>query len=235
MHELQFCTNLAVALLLGAVIGLERQWRQRMAGLRTNTLVAGGASLFCLLAQSVPADGDLTKIPSYVVSGVGFLGAGVIMKEGGSVRGLNTAATLWCSAAVGCLAGFGQPFQAAIGALAILATNVFLRPIAKKINAAPADAQTEQEFHYQIRVVCRETEESHIRALMLQAVSAGPLVLRAIHSEDLNGPLKVAVTADLESQSKNNAFIEQVVNRLSLEKGISAASWCLGTCEEIAA
>ncbi len=224
MHELQFYSNLLLAIILGAVIGLERQWRQRMAGLRTNALVAAGAALYVGLSQDMPADGDHHRIAAQIVSGVGFLGAGVIMRDGLNVRGLNTAATIWCSAAIGSLAGCGSPLKATIGALAILATNIFLRPVAKKINAQPADALTEQEFRYQIRVVCREPDESHIRALVLQSVSVSPLVLRSIHSEDTND-LKTLVTADVENGQKNNSLVEQVVSRLSLEKGVSAASW----------
>jgi putative Mg2+ transporter-C (MgtC) family protein len=224
VHELQFYSNLLLAIILGAVIGLERQWRQRMAGLRTNALVAAGAALYVGLSQDMPADGDHHRIAAQIVSGVGFLGAGVIMRDGLNVRGLNTAATIWCSAAIGSLAGCGSPLKATIGALAILATNIFLRPVAKKINAQPADALTEQEFRYQIRVVCREPDESHIRALVLQSVSVSPLVLRSIHSEDTND-LKTLVTADVENGQKNNSLVEQVVSRLSLEKGVSAASW----------
>lgn len=135
MHEFQFYINLGVALALGAVIGLERQWRHRMAGMRTNALVAAGSALFALLSQEIMADGDHQRIAAQVVSGVGFLGAGVIMRDGLSVRGLNTAATLWCAAAVGLLAGFGCLSKAAIGAIAILAANLVLRPIAHKMNS----------------------------------------------------------------------------------------------------
>src|SRR6202046_4896013 len=98
------------ALLLGTCVGLERQWRQRMAGTRTNTLVAAGASAFVMCGFLVrDASRGEAQIVSYVVSGVGFLGAGVIFKDGGSVRGLNTAATIWCSAAIGAIAGLGNP------------------------------------------------------------------------------------------------------------------------------
>jgi putative Mg2+ transporter-C (MgtC) family protein len=194
-----------VALLLGGTIGFERQWRQRMAGLRTNALVSAGASLFSLLAQSIPTDGDLTKIPSYVVSGVGFLGAGVIMKEGGSVRGLNTAATLWCSAAVGCLSGFGLYFLSLVGTVTVLAVHLLLRPIAEKINQQP-NVATEHEFNYQIQITCREEDESHVRSLILHALAPSTLTLRALHSEDLNGSHKVRVIADVDSQMKSNAF-----------------------------
>src|ERR1700755_814321 len=102
-----FALRLAVGVGCGALIGLERQWRARVAGLRTNALVAGGATLFVLYAVATE-DSSPTRVASYVVSGIGFLGGGVILREGANVRGLNTAATLWCSAAVGVLAGRGR-------------------------------------------------------------------------------------------------------------------------------
>src|SRR5580658_28648 len=109
MLDLQFCANLIVALVLGAVIGVERQWRQRMAGLRTNALVSLGAALFVLFGLLMSRNPGIapTRIAAYVVSGVGFLGAGVILRDGVNVRGMNTAATIWCSSAVGVLAGGG--------------------------------------------------------------------------------------------------------------------------------
>jgi putative Mg2+ transporter-C (MgtC) family protein len=104
----QAALNLGAAVSLGAVIGFERQWRQRLAGLRTNTLVALGAASFVVFERLFSTDTNLTRIAAQVVSGIGFLGAGIIFREGLNVRGLNTAATLWCSAAVGVLAG-GEP------------------------------------------------------------------------------------------------------------------------------
>src|SRR6201996_6999759 len=112
----QTAFNLGVATLLGACIGFERQWRQRMAGLRTNTLVAIGAASFVVFESLFPDDGSPTRVAAQVVSGIGFLGAGIIFREGLQVSGLNTAATLWCSAAVGLLAGSGHPLHAAAGA-----------------------------------------------------------------------------------------------------------------------
>ena len=124
----------AVALVLGAAIGLERQWRQRTAGLRTNALVALGAALFELFAVLLSgARGvDPTRIAAYVVSGIGFLGAGVILRDGIHVRGINTAATVWCSA-VGVLAVPGYLPAAAIAAALILTAHLALRPIGQRI------------------------------------------------------------------------------------------------------
>ena len=109
ISTVHFGLRLVMAIGLGALVGLERQWRQRMAGTRTNALVAGGAAAFIMCGLLLDNDPSARgRIVSYVVSGVGFLGAGVIFKEGGTVRGLNTAATIWCSAAMGALSGLGS-------------------------------------------------------------------------------------------------------------------------------
>ena len=172
-----------------------------MAGLRTNALVSTGAALFVLMSDSMPQAGDGMRVAAQIVSGVGFLGAGVIMREGLSVRGLNTAATVWCSAAVGALAGYGFLLKAALGVFFIVAANLFLRPIAQKINQQPSPA-SEEERQYEVRVVCRDEEETKIRSLILQVVGSTNLVLRSLHSEDFDGPHKVEVKADLESNQK---------------------------------
>src|SRR5271170_4413987 len=120
MPILDFVLRLGAALLLGACVGLERQWRQRMAGTRTNALVSAGASAFVMCAFMVrDASRSEAQIVSYVVSGVGFLGAGVIFKDAGGVRGINTAATIWCSTAIGAITGLGKPLHALVLAAAV--------------------------------------------------------------------------------------------------------------------
>src|SRR5262245_38004443 len=125
--------NLALAVLFGGIIGFERQWRQRFAGLRTNTLVSLGAAIFVVFGGQF-AEESPTRVAAQVVSGIGFLGAGVIRKEGLNVHGLNTAATLWCSGAIGVLAGGGYWRHAALAAALIVGINVILRPLVKLIN-----------------------------------------------------------------------------------------------------
>ncbi len=112
---LDFVVRLAVAAAFGAIIGFERQWRQRSAGLHTTSLVAIGAALFALL-DTMLAAGDTTRIVAGVVTGVGFIAGGVIFRSGANVTGLNTAATIWTTAAVGALAGFGLWAEAGAGA-----------------------------------------------------------------------------------------------------------------------
>ncbi|WAL58883.1 MgtC/SapB family protein [Thermocoleostomius sinensis] len=225
MTWVDFAIRLAMALLLGSVVGLERQWRQRMAGLRTSALVSTGAALFVMLSVMTPDEASPTRIAAQVVSGIGFLAGGVILREGANVRGLNTAATIWCAAAIGCLTGGGWFSQAFIGALAVLVANILLRPIGYHINQQPLKG-TDVELCYRCSVVCRDNHEAHIRALLLQAVTSSKMKLRALYSEDITDtPNKVEVEADLVTQQRDDAFLETIVSRLSLEPGVSAVSW----------
>jgi putative Mg2+ transporter-C (MgtC) family protein len=132
--ELEFAVRLAVGMACGVGIGLERQWRQRLAGLRTTALVATGACLFVILSDVHSAAPSADRISAQIVSGIGFLGAGVILRDGLGIRGLNTAATLWCAAAVGALAGAGFFLFAAGGAAAVILANLFLRPLARRVD-----------------------------------------------------------------------------------------------------
>lgn len=140
-----FIFRLASALLAGAIIGLQRELKQRQAGLTTNALVSVGACIFILISEGVimaaiasggPVNNDNLRVLSQVVTGIGFLGAGVIMKDGVTIHGLSSAATIWCSAAVGCLCGFGLWREALIAVGAILLINWGLKslePYIKKI------------------------------------------------------------------------------------------------------
>lgn len=228
MHYTDFVLRIAIAFTLGAVIGVERQWRQHRAGLRTNTLVAVGAALFVTLSFTLGngTPGDRTRIAAQVVSGIGFLGAGVMIREGLTLRGLNTAATLWCAAAVGVLAGSGHEWHAVTGAGFVLAANLLLRPVAKRFpDAAKTEDMAEMEQIYRLQAVCREAEESHLRALVLQTVAETPLRLRRLQSADAQVPGTVEVTADLASTGRGDAALEDIVVRLSLERGVTSVSW----------
>ena len=103
---LELLVRVGLAAVLGVAIGLERQWRSRMAGLQTMALVSMGSALFTIMgAYSFPDQSDRNRVAAQIVTGIGFLGAGVIIKAGLTVFGLNTAATLWATAAVGALCG----------------------------------------------------------------------------------------------------------------------------------
>jgi putative Mg2+ transporter-C (MgtC) family protein len=225
MTSMDFIIRLIVAFCLGSALGLERQWRQRLAGLRTNTLVATGAALFVMLSVLIPEDSSPTRVAAQIVSGIGFLGGGVILREGLTVRGLNTAATLWCAAAIGALCGAGLTFEAGVGAIAVLTANLVLRPLGYRINQQPLQG-TELELCYRCEVICRTADEAHVRALLLQALSTADLRLRSLSSEDLEErPDRVSVEADLVTQRRDDQFLERMVSRLSLEPGVLSISW----------
>ncbi|MFJ2746459.1 MgtC/SapB family protein [Streptomyces sp. NPDC087297] len=230
LTEGQMAAHLAAALGLGAVIGLERQWRARLAGLRTNALVAGGAALFVLLSQygflgaasEVGYDGS--RVAAQIVSGIGFLGAGVIMRDGLSVRGLNTAATLWCSAAVGCLAGVGLFVLALCGTAGVVGANVLLRPLGRRLDREPrGGAEVATDYHFE--AVCLEAEEAHIRHRLVDALCRPGYQLRSIRSQDGPVPGRVTVSALLTAEGEAGRALEEAVSNLSLDPSVSAVSW----------
>ena len=174
-----FALRLAVGVGCGALIGIERQWRARRAGLRTNALVAAGATLFVLYAVATE-DSSPTRVASYVVSGIGFLGGGVILREGVNVRGLNTAATLWCSAAVGVLAASGHLVFAVIGTGTVIAIHLLGRPLGRMIDRDDADDEDESLRPYLVQVICRPKSETYARAHIVQHASSNDITLRGV-------------------------------------------------------
>ncbi len=122
---------MALAMVLGAAIGIERQLRNHEARLKTNARVSAGSAMFVMMASSFT---EPDRIVAQILPGIGFLGAGMIMRDGLHVRGLNTAATMWCSAAVGTLAGAGNHSTASLAAAMVAVANIVLRHIAEWID-----------------------------------------------------------------------------------------------------
>ncbi len=116
--------KLFAAIVLGYLIGLEREFHGKVVGTRTISLIAIGSALYVLMSPAI-FGGDNSRIIAQVVSGIGFLGAGIIFKDGDTIKGLTTAATVWCAAAVGCLCGSGMFVEAVLGTAAIMIVNIF--------------------------------------------------------------------------------------------------------------
>ena len=223
----QFALRLLVALSLGGLVGLERQWRQRMAGSRTNALVAAGGAAFVMCGLLLNNDPSAQgRIVSYVVSGVGFLGAGVIFKDGGTVRGLNTAATIWCSAAIGALSGLGALHLALILALIVLGTNMVLRPLVYRFHPSLPEA-VPVETVYQISLLCRVSRDAYIRSLLLSTIRHLPVTLQSVQSAQDDENNGIRINARVTTAGRNNEAIEQVVVRLSIEDDVSSISWSI--------
>ena len=119
-------TKILLATGLGYALGAERELHGKVVGTRTISLIVIGSALYVLMSPSI-VGGDNSRIIAQVVSGIGFLGAGIIFKNGDTIKGLTTAATVWCSAAVGCLCGAGMFAEAILGTLVILGVNILFK------------------------------------------------------------------------------------------------------------
>ena len=215
--------NLAAAVGLGAVIGSERQLRQRMAGLRTNALVSLGAASFVTFAATFDGDVAPTRVAAQIVSGIGFLGAGIIFRDGFTVSGLNTAATLWCSAAVGMLAGHGQLALAGMVTGFVVLVNFGLRPVVKLLKRIAASRGGAQGF--EITAVCRAEAEVQVRSLMVQAFATSGMHVTELASNEMDSAGRIAVHAVIAGGAGGQGAIEQVVGRLSLDPAILSVRW----------
>lgn len=215
--------NLVVALSCGALIGSERQVRQRMAGLRTNALVALGAAGFVTFSQLMPGtDTSPTRVAAQVVSGIGFLGAGIIFRDGFEVHGLNTAATLWCSAGVGLLAGEGAwPFALLLTGLVVF-INLGLRPLVKLLKKYTA-AGTQVQRAWVVSLTCRPEDEGHMRNLMLRSLTIGGLHLSEMSGQTSDGSVDLA--AIVTGDGITDMMFEAAVSRIAAEPGLSRLRW----------
>jgi putative Mg2+ transporter-C (MgtC) family protein len=228
MNTFEMLLRVGTGVGLGAVIGFERQYRARMAGLRTNALVAIGATLFVLLSahgfSGLASQGDPTRVAAQIVSGIGFLGAGVILRDGLNVRGLNTAATLWCSAAIGSLAGAGLYQVAVAGTIVIVGVNVGLRALGRVVDKRP-DTGDEVPTKYLFEAITRDDAEAHVRALLVQALTRTDFRLLSVLSTDLPDQRSVEVRAELVGDQRDDAQMESAVSRLSLEPSVTSVRW----------
>jgi putative Mg2+ transporter-C (MgtC) family protein len=225
MEFLHFVLNVVVALVLGLAIGLERQYRQHPAGLRTHALVCVGAALFVSLSRLMGDESSPTRIASYSVSGIGFLGGGVILREGLNVKGMNTAATLWCSAAIGTLAGAGFPAHALFGAATVLGLHLGLRPVAHRIDARRKIA-VDVETLYRLRVVCAETQEGVIRTILLRHVNAHPkMTIQSIAVRESSEDHQATVVADIFAAERDDRGIQDVMTRINIEPSVTSVRW----------
>jgi putative Mg2+ transporter-C (MgtC) family protein len=131
MELTDFLVRISVATAAGIAIGFERQIHHKIAGLRTHTLVSLGSAVFVLLSIEMTraGGGDATRIIGQIVTGIGFLGAGVIIHQGATVHGLTTAATIWCSSAIGCIAAAGYYKETTISVLFVIFVNFVLHRV----------------------------------------------------------------------------------------------------------
>lgn len=223
MIDLEITVKLFMALLLGAVIGIEREWHKRIADIRTNVLVAIGATAFIIFADFFPNDNSPTRIASQIVSGIGFLAGGVIIRNGLNVTGLNTAATIWCSAAVGVFCGGGYYLGAVILTLFVIMTNYGLRHFLNTLSPKILP-HIPREKKYQIEIICKKPAELHMRSTLIKLLQEKKFELKKLDTILLESEF-VKFMATVASQDYKENDHQEVVRLLGLEEGVKSLSW----------
>jgi len=212
------------ALACGAVIGSERQVRQRMAGLRTNALVSLGAAGFVIFSGLFPDEVSHTRVAAQIVSGIGFLGAGIIFRDGFNIHGLNTAATLWCSAGVGMMAGAGAWDLALLLTGLVVFVNLGLRPLVKLLKRYTR-AGVPVIRAYRVQVTVDAAQEAGVRSLMLRTLSLGGLHISEIGVTMASDGLGLELAATVTAEEVGEAGLSQAVQRLAAEPGLTRVRW----------
>ena len=221
--------SLSAAFILGGLIGLERQYRQRTAGLRTNILVALGAAIFVDAANRLTGHDGAVHVMAYVVSGIGFLGAGVIMREEGNVRGINTAATLWASGAVGACAGADLIFEASLATLFILAANTLLRPVVTFINRQPLDTDSVEVTNSVYIITPKHAQKHALRQFINTLEDAG------YQTQDVEvhqfGSDDVEIQAVLTASAVDGDEMDQLIAKIADQDFVTQAFWSPSTTD----
>ncbi len=221
--------SLGAAFVLGGLIGLERQYRQRTAGLRTNILVAIGAAIFVDAGNRLTGHDGAVHVMAYVVSGIGFLGAGVIMREEGNVRGINTAATLWASGAVGACAGADLILEACLATIFVLAANTLLRPIVTLINRQPLDTEAVEVTNSVYIITPRHAQKYALKQFIKTLEDAG------YQTQDIEvhqfGSDEVEIQAVLTASAVDGYEMDRLIAKIADHEFVTQAFWSPSTTE----
>lgn len=219
MISLDFLLRITLCFLLGCAIGLERQFRRRIAGIRTITLVSLGAFLFVSISNLSPS-GDVTRIAAQVVSGIGFLGAGVILRDGTNIRGLNTAATLWCSAAIGALTALGLLVEAVVGVAYILLANLFLRFISRKLLKSTIHTKIK---NYTLTIFCKENNENAVKDTLIHKLKFHQISIKSFSTVKVDNKVQIEIQLEVENSFTND--IDLIINKLCVEPGVLSVKY----------
>jgi putative Mg2+ transporter-C (MgtC) family protein len=221
--------SLGTAFIFGGLIGLERQYRQRTAGLRTNILVALGAAIFVDAGNRLTGHDGAVHVMAYVVSGIGFLGAGVIMREEGNVRGINTAATLWASGAVGACAGADLILEAGLATVFILAANTLLRPVVSFINKQPLDTIS-VEVTNSIYIITPKHAQKHALRQFIHTLEEAGYQTQDIQVHQF-GSDEVEIQAVLTASAVDGDEMDELIAKIADQEFVSQAFWSPSTTD----
>ena len=248
-----FAIRLLVGFFLAVGIGIERQWLKTRSILKTNVLVTLGSAMFVMLSIMTPGDASPTRISAQIVSGVGFLGGGVILREGASVRGINTAATLWCAAAIGTLVGSGYLVQAYVSTLAVVGANLLLRPLVEAfrhqsedgsqnilrdateekpdVSLTPFNSLPESTFsrQYSCHLVCLPEAEAQVLKSIVEFARERQLIVVGIESENVNfaSGVEIKIIVDMATKDPQTYLSdpEELIGKIKAGAKVHSISW----------
>ena len=213
-----FTTRIIICFILSVVIGIERQLRHKMVGIRTNVLVALGAFIFNWMAFSCDI-ADRTRVASQIVTGIGFLGAGFIIKDGSRIKGLNTAATLWCVASIGVLTSTGMIAESCIGTLMVLLSNIILRFVSQSITEK---VKKEQLEICTIKVTCDKENESNVRSAIVNYCEDYTLSITSLGKKETStGNIKLEICIITTRAN----VVEKMIKTIGLQTGLNSVEW----------
>lgn len=224
-----FTIRLAMAIILGFLIGLERQWNRHNGGMHTNMIVCAGAYAFSSVSYLAITDGtDPTRIASQVVCGIGFLGAGLIIRDGTNILGLSTAATIWTTAAVGILCTLDNILYPIVVTALIVFLNIVLKPISQKINKVRKYSNKENKNEvcvYKISLKCSDEQEIDIRSHLIKIIrEKNEVLLHNLESNtDADGDKKIR--AYISTVKENNDLVESIIAHIGKDEGLISAGW----------
>ncbi len=213
-----FLIRIVACFILSTVIGIERQYRHRMVGLRTNVLVSLGAFMFMCVSFGANTT-DETRIAAQVVSGIGFLGAGVILRDGNKIKGLNTAATLWCVAAIGVLTASGLIIEASVCTTLVLCSNILLRYVAQKIMERSKQNLKEECI---IKISCNKDKDQNIRTTLTKLIQKNSLTLESLERNEITQD-EVKLKSKITTTRLDT--VQEIINKISCENGVNSISW----------
>lgn len=219
----EFFIRIMAAIVFGICIGAERQLKGHTAGIQTNGLVCTGACLFTLFSFMVDTP-EPTRIAAGIVSGIGFLCSGIIFKERGNVKGINTAATIWCAASIGVIVAAGYILFGAVATVLVILVNLIFKPIGSKVKPLKIFQDVDEKY-YSLKIICEETKEIAIRKMILETVSENGLTLMNLESGDLIGS-KVEIHAQLFAAGGSlGDRPEKIISRICVQEGVYSAGW----------
>lgn len=230
VSDLELVLRLAMSLVFGMIVGIERQWHHKTAGIKTNTLVSVGATAFALISQrGFGPTNNPAAVAAGVVTGIGFIGAGVIMRRGGSVQGITTAATLWAAGSMGLAIGAGYYKLAPALVVAILIIQVAFRPVATAIDKRSGLITPLVTYHLAVNFKLDAARSVHT-AWSAFTGQNGVLMMR--FSETQGDASEMAFEASFGLSELRAREIMTLTETLAVIPGVTKAQWSQSTTEE---